>query len=73
MSPIVMPWLRIVVALLALAAPVARGGEARTIGRCGDGFLEEVDGTKVLHVKGTPHAMGVQHGVLLRRWRGAWP
>ena len=66
MSPTLMPSLRIVVALLALAAPTAWGSETRTIGRCGDGFLEEVDGTKVLHVKGTPHAMGVQHGVLLR-------
>ncbi len=40
--------------------------ETRTIARHGSGFLEEVDGYKVLHLKGTPREMGVQHGTLLR-------
>ncbi|WP_435019061.1 C45 family autoproteolytic acyltransferase/hydrolase [Tundrisphaera sp. TA3] len=50
--------------LLALAAPSR--AETRTIARCGDGYLEEVDGYKVLHLKGSPRAMGLQHGTLLR-------
>jgi isopenicillin-N N-acyltransferase-like protein len=51
-------------ALMVLAAPAH--AETRTIARCGQGFLEEVDGYKVLHVKGTPYEMGYQHGALLR-------
>ena len=39
---------------------------SRTIARCGDGFLEEIDGRRVLHVSGTPYEMGFQHGRLLR-------
>ncbi|HHT26081.1 MAG TPA: BamA/TamA family outer membrane protein [Firmicutes bacterium] len=31
----------------------------------GQGYLVEYDGIKVLHLKGTPFEMGVQHGVLL--------
>ncbi len=53
------------VALLALAAAPA-ASTARTIARCGAGFLEEVGGSKVLHLKGTPYEMGYQHGALLR-------
>ena len=40
--------------------------DCKTLARSGEGFLEEVDGSKVLHLKGTPRAMGRQHGVLLR-------
>lgn len=39
---------------------------ARTIARCGDGFLEEIGGSKVLHLKGSPYAMGYQQGALLK-------
>src|SRR5262249_35807605 len=53
------------IVLLALTAADARAG-SRTIAVCGDGFLEEVDGARVLHLKGTPYAMGYQHGALLR-------
>ena len=42
-------------------------GEAETIARCGDGWLERIDGYPVLHVKGTPYEMGYQHGALLQR------
>ena len=41
-------------------------GETKTIARCGEGFLEEVDGYRVLHVKGDPYQMGYQQGALLR-------
>lgn len=30
------------------------------------GYLEEVEGTKVLHLKGSPYEMGFQHGALAR-------
>ncbi len=40
--------------------------ETKTIARCGAGFLEEVDGYKVLHIKGSPYEMGYQQGVLLK-------
>ena len=40
--------------------------DSRTIARSGKGFLEEVNGTRVLHLKGTPREMGLQHGTLLK-------
>jgi hypothetical protein len=40
--------------------------ETRTIARCGAGFLEEVDGYRVLHLKGSPYEMGYQQGALLK-------
>jgi hypothetical protein len=52
-------------ASLALAAPAAAAAP-RTIARCGEGFLEEVDGIRVLHLKGTPYEMGYQQGALLK-------
>lgn len=61
LSRVVVPALLV----LALAAVSARA-ESRTIARCGDGFLEEVDGYRVLHVKGSPYEMGFQQGALLR-------
>src|SRR6516162_2468295 len=60
--------LRIVaLALVVLLAPSrATRAESRTLARCGAGFLEEVDGCRVLHVTGEPYAMGYQQGALLR-------
>jgi len=52
--------------ILAFGAATASQAETRTIARCGAGFLEEVDGSKVLHLKGSPYEMGYQHGRLLR-------
>src|SRR5690606_20332179 len=40
--------------------------ESRTIARCGEGFLEEIDGYRVLHIKGSPYEMGYQQGALLK-------
>jgi hypothetical protein len=51
--------------ILGLVPVVARA-ETRTVARCGEGFLEEIDGYRVLHVKGTPYEMGYQQGALLR-------
>ncbi len=48
--------------LTIICAPV----QAQTVARCGDGWLELVDGYPVLHLKGTPYEMGYQHGALLK-------
>ncbi|GIX04867.1 MAG: hypothetical protein KatS3mg114_0736 [Planctomycetaceae bacterium] len=55
-------WWQVSVCWLVLVLPVS----AQTIARCGAGWLEKIDGTYVLHLKGTPYEMGYQHGVLLR-------
>ncbi|MBI3461812.1 MAG: peptidase C45, partial [Planctomycetes bacterium] len=52
--------------LLLAVALSATEATAQTIARCGRGFLEEIDGYLVLHVKGTPYEMGFQHGALLK-------
>lgn len=44
----------------------ADGVRAETIARCGEGWLERVNGTLVLHLKGSPYEMGYQHGALLK-------
>src|SRR3954466_12915212 len=51
--------------LLGLGATTLRA-ETKAVARCGQGFLEEVDGYRVLHVKGTPYEMGYQQGALLK-------
>jgi isopenicillin-N N-acyltransferase like protein len=52
--------------LMLAGAAAPSSAETKTVARCGKGFLEEVDGTKVLHLKGTPREMGFQHGTLLK-------
>ncbi len=52
--------------LALLVVPWTAYGDSKTIARCGKGFLEEVDGYRVLHVKGTPYEMGYQQGALLK-------
>ncbi|MBI1345533.1 peptidase C45 [bacterium] len=56
-------WAALVCLLLWSSAEVA---SAQTIARCGQGWLERVDGSLVLHLKGTPYEMGYQHGALLK-------
>lgn len=51
---------------LLLIVMLVRVSSAETIARCGDGWLEKIDGLLVLHVKGSPYEMGYQHGVLLK-------
>lgn len=55
----------VILSVVVLASPSA-SAETKTIARCGQGFLEEVDGYKVLHLKGTPYEMGYQQGALLK-------
>ncbi|MFO1091964.1 MAG: C45 family peptidase [Planctomycetaceae bacterium] len=52
----------LVVCLLVQTLALADG----TIARCGQGWLEEINGYPVLHLKGTPYEMGYQHGALLK-------
>src|SRR5271168_2520676 len=55
-----------VVAVILLALASQTHAETKTLARCGAGFLEEVDGYRVLHLKGEPYEMGYQQGALLR-------
>jgi hypothetical protein len=57
-------WLLVV--WTVVAAPAGKFSRAQTVARCGEGWLERIDGYPVLHLKGTPYEMGYQHGALLR-------
>ncbi len=57
--------LSLVILCACFVSFVARA-PAQTIARCGEGWLERIDGYPVLHLKGTPYEMGYQHGALLR-------
>lgn len=54
--------------LMTMSILLLCGGSlsAEVIKAEGKGFLEMVNGQKVLHVKGTPYEMGFQHGSLLK-------
>jgi len=55
---------RLLLVLLILAAGSrAWAGEAAAVH--GDGWLEYVDGVRIVHLSGTPYEMGFQHGKLL--------
>jgi isopenicillin-N N-acyltransferase like protein len=60
--------LRIAALFLVVSVATAQPtrAETKTLARCGAGFLEEVDGYRVLHIKGEPYEMGYQQGALLR-------
>lgn len=59
-------FIRITFILLLLAAAQLSAAERKLIEMCGEGYLETVDGYRVLHVKGSPEQMGIQHGTLLK-------
>src|ERR1700677_3879968 len=65
MRPISVRIAALFLVLSVATAPTSRA-ETKTLARCGAGFLEEVDGYRVLHVKGEPYEMGYQQGALLR-------
>src|SRR5580698_136887 len=52
-------------AIASAQAPPA-STSSQTVARCGQGWLETIDGYPVLHLKGTPYEMGYQHGALAR-------
>jgi isopenicillin-N N-acyltransferase like protein len=56
----------LIAALLTVIGTDRAVAHAETIARCGDGWLESIDGYPVLHLKGTPYEMGYQHGALLK-------
>lgn len=58
--------LLLAVAAWLLTAFSTAWAASRTIARCGEGWLEEIDGYPVLHLKGSPYEIGYQHGVLLK-------
>jgi hypothetical protein len=47
------------------SAVVSRTKLGHVIARSGEGFLEDVNGARYLHLKGSPHDRGVQYGVLM--------
>jgi isopenicillin-N N-acyltransferase-like protein len=61
-----MKTLRFCCLLFVVLFGAAHSLPAQTVARCGDGWLELIDGYPVLHLKGTPYEMGYQHGVLLK-------
>jgi isopenicillin-N N-acyltransferase like protein len=56
--------LKLSVYVALFCVPLVAFGE--TVARCGQGWLETIDGYPVLHLKGTPYEMGYQHGALLK-------
>ncbi len=55
-----------IVCVVALLATTLLDLHAQTTARCGEGWLETVNGLPVLHLKGSPYEMGYQHGALLK-------
>jgi len=54
-----------VIALLGAKLYVRKGrGPVETVDVAGKAFVEEVDGTTVVHLSGTPYEMGYEHGSL---------
>jgi len=56
----------LLIALSLFLSTLGRFASGETIARCGDGWLERIDGMMVLHVQGSPYEMGYQHGALLK-------
>ncbi len=61
-------FLRACLLSVCLLAGLNAGGtlQAQTVARCGQGWLEMIDGYRVLHLKGTHYEMGYQQGALLK-------
>src|SRR5438045_7963722 len=55
----------ILAALFVLVFGICCQATAEVVARCGRGYLENIDGYRVLHLKGTPYEMGYQQGTLL--------
>lgn len=56
----------VLLGLFLLVAGLVSAAPAQTVARCGAGWLEQIDGYLVLHLKGSPYEMGYQHGALLK-------
>jgi isopenicillin-N N-acyltransferase-like protein len=55
----------LVAGLVAFFLFIGGVSRAEVVARCGQGYLETIDGYRVLHLKGTPYEMGYQQGTLL--------
>lgn len=53
-------------AVLIVGSIAPRQSAAQTVSRCGQGWLELIDGYPVLHLKGSHYEMGYQQGALLK-------
>src|SRR5262245_60531369 len=51
--------------LVTLLLFISGSARADVVARCGQGYLETIDGYRVLHLKGTPYELGYQQGKLL--------
>ncbi|HOO57422.1 MAG TPA: C45 family autoproteolytic acyltransferase/hydrolase [bacterium] len=58
--------MRIQVAALVLLLALSGFAQAELVATHGEGWRENVDGLTVVHLAGTPHQIGVQHGILLK-------
>ncbi len=58
-------FVRLVGCLVAVLLFLNAHVRAEVLARCGQGYLELIDGYRVLHLKGTPYEMGYQQGTLL--------
>jgi isopenicillin-N N-acyltransferase like protein len=56
----------VIVGFCLLFAIWGNSADGQTVARCGQGWLETIDGYPVLHLKGSPYEMGFQHGALLK-------
>jgi len=65
-SGTVLTVLLIIILTLPCSIQPVKAGPGNLIATCGEGYLEEVNGVLVLHVKGSPYEMGYQNGFLLK-------
>lgn len=65
-SSILRPFATLCLILLTIALSSPREVSAQTVARCGQGWLERIDGYPVLHLKGSHYEMGYQQGALLK-------
>jgi len=56
----------LLLSLVVIVSGLCSTASAQTVARCGAGWLEQIDGYLVLHLKGKPYEMGYQHGALLK-------
>lgn len=71
--PQLMHWTIVLILFATASLSVAEerriitGDAGKTVARCGQGWLETINGYPVLHLKGTPYEMGYQHGALMKQ------
>ena len=56
----------LLISIVTLPCNIVKAEPRNVIATYGSGYLEDVDGVLVLHVKGSPYEMGYQNGYLLK-------